>query len=150
MNVAEQIARCDEKIAEYEAEGRWKSTASWKATKTAILSHLADADGNIRIPKGDGSVTKTAEEIRADDAMHRARADDRAAAEAAAEAAEEGSEGEPAPPRRPRLNGATAGHHKRRRQGGLPDQIRQAEVNGDYARAASLKARLVHEGARSA
>jgi len=149
LSPAEQLARCDERIAEYEAEGRWKSSGAWKTTKLAILQRFADCDGNIRPPKGDGSVTMSAEEIRTRNAQRRSEAQDRAAAEAAQQTTESGSESEP-PRARSKPNGATHGGHRRPRVGDLDSRIRAAEEAGYYALSSRLKAMKVHQAAQKA
>lgn len=149
MTPAEQLARCDERISGYEAEGRWKSSMAWKNTKHAILSRLADPNGNIRMPKGDGQVTMTAEQIRAQNAQRRAEAEDRAAAEAAHQA-EPGSGGDSARARSRKPNGATHRGSPPRRVGDLASRILAAERAGDFALASRLKAQQVAEAARRA
>jgi hypothetical protein len=149
MSPQEQLARCDEKIAEHEQAGRWKSSMGWKNTKHAILQRYTDADGNIRLPKGDGRVTMSGEEIKARNAQRRAEIEDQAAAEAAQQSAESGSGGD-STRARPKPNGATHRGAPRRRVGDLASRILAAEQAGDYATASRLKAQQVQEAVRKA
>jgi hypothetical protein len=149
MSAAEQLARCDEKIAEYDADGRWKSSGAWKTTKLAILQRYADPDGNIRLPTGDGRVAMSGQEIKTRNAQRRAEIEDQAAAEAAQQTAESGSGGD-STRARPKPNGATHGGTRRARTDDIDSRILRAEQAGDFATSSRLKAQQVHDAARTA